>query len=82
MPGSHVILRLEHRPVTQEALLDAARIAAWYSKSRGVSVPVDYTFRRYVKKPGGTPPGYVTFTHNRTLLINTTEAEINHFVVQ
>ena len=82
MPGAHVILCLDHRPVTQEALTDAARIAAWYSKARGVSVPVDYTYRKYVKKPGGTPTGFVTFTHNKTLLISVTETEIRDFVIQ
>ncbi len=82
MPGSHVIICLNKKPVTQDALMDAARIAAWYSKSRGLSVPVDYTYRRYVKKPGGTPTGFVTFTHNKTLLISTTEAEIRELVLQ
>ena len=76
MPGSHVILCLRHEAVTPTALMEAARIAAWYSRGRGAGVPVDYTFRRYVKKPGGTPPGYVTFTHNRTLLINASESDL------
>ena len=76
MPGSHVILCLNRQPVTPTALADAARIAAWYSKARGVSVPVDYTYRKYVKKPGGTPTGFVIFTHNKTLLISVTEQEL------
>ena len=76
MPGSHVILCLNRQPLTQTALLEAARAAAWYSKARGVSVPVDYTFRKYVKKPGGTPAGFVTFTHQKTILVTVTEAEI------
>ena len=80
MPGAHVILCLNKKPVTQEALMDAARIAAWYSKARGISVPVDYTYRKYVKKPGGTPTGFVTFTHNRTLLISVTENEVKSIV--
>ena len=82
MPGAHVILCLEHRPVTQDALIDAAKIAAWYSKARGVAVPVDYTYRKYVKKPGGTPTGFVTFTHNRTLLITASEAEVRNMIIQ
>ncbi len=76
MPGAHVILCLNGQPPTQEALMDAARVAAWYSKAHGVGVPVDYTFRKYVKKPGGTAPGFVTFTHHKTLLIHVTEAEL------
>ncbi len=82
MPGAHVILCLNNRPVTNEALMDAAKIAAWYSKARGISVPVDYTYRKYVKKPGGTPAGFVTFTHNKTLLISVSESEMQSFVVQ
>ena len=82
IPGSHVIICLNKKPVTQEALMDAARIAAWYSKARGISVPIDYTYRKYVKKPGGTPTGFVTFTHNKTLLISTTEAEIRRSVIK
>ena len=82
MPGAHVILCLEHRPVTQDALIDAAKIAAWYSKARGVAVPVDYTYRKYVKKPGGTPTGFVTFTHNRTLLITASETEVRNMIMQ
>ena len=76
MPGSHVILHLRHEAPDADVLMEAARVAAWYSKARGVSVPVDYTFRRYVKKPGGTPAGFVTFTHNRTLLISCAEADL------
>ena len=82
IPGSHVIICLNKKTVTQEALMDAARIAAWYSKARGISVPIDYTYRKYVKKPGGTPTGFVTFTHNKTLLISTTEAEIRRSVIK
>ncbi len=82
MPGAHVIICLNRMPVTQAALMDAARIAAWYSKARGISVPVDYTYRKNVKKPGGTPTGFVTFTHNKTLLISTTESELPTIVVQ
>ena len=80
MPGSHVIIVLNRQPVTQQALMEAANIAAWYSKARGVSVPVDYTYRKYVKKPGGTPTGFVTFTHNKTLLINTSESDIKNLI--
>lgn len=76
MPGSHVIIHTEGKPVSDAALKDALRLAAFYSKAKGDSVPVDYTLRRFVKKPSGTPAGFVTFTHQKTLIITTTEAEI------
>ncbi len=74
MPGSHVIIRSESP--SPETLLTAAKLAAWYSKARGVQVPVDYTLRKYVKKPGGSAPGFVIYTNQRTLIINATEGEI------
>ena len=74
MPGSHVIIRSDHP--SQEALSAALRIAAWYSKGRGVSVPVDYTLRKYVKKPGGSVPGFVIYTNQKTVIVSVTEGEI------
>ena len=76
MPGSHVIVHTEGKPVSEEALRCALQLAAWYSNAHGVSVPVDAVERRYVKKPSGTPAGFVTFTHQTTYLISVNEAEI------
>ena len=76
MPGSHVIIHTEGREADEETLMCALRLAAWYSKGMGASVPVDMTLRRYVKKPSGTPPGFVTFTHQKNYIINVTESEI------
>ena len=46
-------------------------IAAFHSKGRSsANVPVDYTKVRYVKKPSGAKPGFVIFTHNRTLYVD------------
>lgn len=76
MPGSHVIIHTEGRAVSDDVLLCAARLAAFYSKAHGVSVPVDYTLRKFVKKPAGTPTGFVNYTHQKNLLITVSEAEI------
>jgi predicted ribosome quality control (RQC) complex YloA/Tae2 family protein len=76
MPGSHVIVRAAEKQVPDSTLLQAAQLAAYYSKAHGVNVPVDYTLRKNVKKPGGMPPGFVTYTSQRTLLIQVTEKEI------
>ena len=68
MPGSHVIIVGEDPD--EETILFAARLAALYSKGRtGSRVPVDYTLRRYVKKPGGAKPGFVIYTNQRTLYV-------------
>lgn len=75
MPGSHVIVRAEGRDITEEARLCAAKLAAFYSKGKGRQVPVNYTLRKYVKKPGGTPDGFVIFTEERLLIVSCEEYE-------
>ena len=74
MPGSHVII-VDPAP-DDETIGWAARLAAAYSKGGASSrVPVDYTLRRYVKKPGGAKPGFVIYTHQRTLYVEPLRAE-------
>ena len=71
IPGSHVILRSGGRDVSDTAIVEAARLAALYSKAKtSENVPVDYVPVRYVKKPSGAKPGKVIFTHNRTLYVD------------
>lgn len=66
IPGSHVIIK-SSRP-SRETLLYAARIAAACSAAgASSSVEVDTTLRRYVKKPSGARPGFVTYTHQTTI---------------
>ena len=68
MPGSHVII-VDPEPSDQD-IAYAARLAAAYSRGGSSSrVPVDYTLRKYVKKPGGAKPGFVIYTHQRTLSV-------------
>ena len=76
MPGSHVLIHTEG-DVPESTLMQAAMLAAYYSKGvRSAQGPIDATLRRYIKKPGGTPAGFVTYTHQRTLYITPSEAEI------
>ena len=76
MPGSHVIIRKEGS-IPDTTLKEAALLAAWYSKGQNSStVPVDYTLRRYVKKPGGSAPGFVIYTHQHTLYMTAREQDI------
>ena len=63
--------------VPETTLVQAAMLAAYYSKGvRSAQVPIDTTLRRYIKKPGGTPAGFVTYTHQRTLYITPSEIEV------
>lgn len=76
IPGSHVILRLSGEEPSEESLHHAAILAAHFSKAQDSSnVPVDYTYRRYVKKPSGSRPGFVIFTHQKTLYVTPSAEE-------
>ena len=82
MPGSHVIICREGEiPLT--TMKQAALLAAWYSKGQRSSlVPVDYTLRRYVKKPSGAAPGKVIYTHQKTAYMTPEEEEIKKIMLQ
>lgn len=68
IPGSHVVIK--SGDPSEETLLEAAQLAAYYSKARqSESVPVDYTKVKYVRKPRGAKPGFVTYTEQKTLFV-------------
>lgn len=72
IPGSHVVIK--DQDPSDETILEAASIAAYYSKARASSsVPVDYTKIRHVKKPSGAKPGYVIYDHQETVFVTPTE---------
>ena len=76
MPGSHVVVHSD--APTERTLAEAALLAAFYSKGgRSAQVPVDITQRRYIKKPGGTPPGFVVYTHQRTVFVTPSEGDVS-----
>lgn len=69
IPGAHVIIRTQggQRP-PDAVLVAAARLAAGFSRGASAGrVPVDFTRVRYVKKPPGTPAGYVTYSREQTI---------------
>ena len=75
IPGSHTILFVsgleKDKDYTEKSILEAARLAAAHSRAASSSqVPVDYTERRFVKKPSGSKPGYVIYTHQTTVYVN------------
>jgi predicted ribosome quality control (RQC) complex YloA/Tae2 family protein len=72
IPGSHVLIRSDQ--YSEETLLEAAGLAAFYSKAGNSSqVPVDYTLIKHVKKPNGAKPGYVIYDHQKTVYVTPTE---------
>lgn len=72
IPGSHVVI---HDVEPDEAsILEAANLAAYYSKAReSSSVPVDYTEIRHVKKPNGSKPGFVIYFEQKTVFVTPSE---------
>ena len=72
IPGSHVVIHSDNPSET--ALLEAANLAAYFSKARGSSsVPVDYTVIKQVKKPNGSKPGFVIYFDQNTLFVTPDE---------
>lgn len=61
-PGAHTIIVAEQKQISEQAINEAAIIAASYSKASSSSkVPVDYTFVKNLKKPSGAKPGKVIY---------------------
>lgn len=68
VPGAHVVLRTGKRRPGEDAVRQAAAIAAYFSKAReSASVAVDISARRFVRKLKGSKPGLVTYSHERTV---------------
>lgn len=73
--GSHTIIKLGiNKDVPDRTILEAAQLAAFYSKARQSSqVPVDYTKIKNVKKPNGAKPGMVIYDNYNTLYVTPKE---------
>lgn len=62
-PGSHVLMCVGNREEPPaEDFTYACKLAAQYSSAEGDNIAVDYTQIRYIKKPAGSKPGFVTYT--------------------
>ena len=68
--STHVVIVTEGRQVSDEVLLFAAEVCAYYSDGRaGGKVPVDWCERKFVRKPPRSRAGFVTYTDYKTLLV-------------
>ena len=73
--GSHLILRLNVEP-DDMILSKVAQYAAYFSKARETSkVPVDYTYIKNIKKPPGSPLGFVIFNTHQTMIVEPKKPE-------
>ena len=70
VPGSHVILRSGNKVPSSDTIYKCAKVAKEHSKASQTSnVAVDYTLVKYVKKPSGSKPGMVIYTHEKTIIV-------------
>lgn len=69
--SSHVVIVCGGKKVPSNVLQVAAEICAHYSDGKaGSKIPVDYTRRKFVKKPPSSPAGFVIYTDYRTALVD------------
>jgi predicted ribosome quality control (RQC) complex YloA/Tae2 family protein len=70
-PGSHVVIRNPTRqPVPQRSIIEAARIAAFYSQARRQGkAAVNYTQKKFVTKPPRAKPGLVRLSSYKTFVV-------------
>lgn len=69
--GAHVVVPLDKGTmISSEVLVDAATLAAHFSKSRGDDrIEVQHTPRKHVRKPRGFPPGAVRVTQEKVIVV-------------
>ena len=78
IPGSHVIIKSKSGEVSDSAIIEAANLAAYYSKGQNsTNVPIDYTEKKNVKKPSGDKTGMVIYYTNKTIYITPDENKIS-----
>lgn len=69
--GAHVIVPLaKNEACPPDLLVDAAHLAAHFSDARGESVvEIQYTPRKYVRKPKGSAPGAVVVDREKVMVL-------------
>jgi predicted ribosome quality control (RQC) complex YloA/Tae2 family protein len=68
--SAHVVIQTNNHPekVQKELLIFAAELAVRHSPSKHAGyVAVDYTLKKYVRKPRGAARGAALYTHEKTL---------------
>ena len=69
--SAHVVIVTGGAKIPANVLEVAAQICAHYSDAKsGSKIPVDYTKRKFVKKPPARAAGYVVYTDYRTVLVD------------
>ncbi|NWF70662.1 MAG: fibronectin/fibrinogen-binding protein [Chloroflexi bacterium] len=70
VPGAHVVIRFDGRPIPETLIQQAAALAAHFSAKRDETrVLVDVTQVKYVRKIKGAAPGMVTYRNETTCTV-------------
>lgn len=78
IPGSHVLITGNANP-SDETITFAGELAAYFSKARYSNlVQVDMIDVKKLHKPTGTPPGFVTYTGQKTIRVTPDETIIKN----
>jgi len=75
--SAHVVIRTRNNPtaVPLSFIQRAALIAAQHSASKHAEmVPVDYTLKKYVRRPKGSPSGAALYQNEKTIYVNPKDA--------
>ncbi|MDD3420333.1 MAG: NFACT RNA binding domain-containing protein [Candidatus Gastranaerophilales bacterium] len=78
IPGAHILIKMPKDIETppDNVLRKASKLAVYYSPARNsVKVDVTCTKRKYLKKPPCANPGYVTFSNETNIIVDTNEQE-------
>ena len=79
--GSHTVLITEGREPEEDDIIEAAGIAAFYSKAMVSSnVPVDYAYIKFVKRQQSKIPGRVFYTDYKTVYVNPDKNEVEKLI--
>lgn len=68
--SAHVVIETNGKHTPDDIILIAAEICAFYSEAKnGTKVPIDYTLKKYVKKPPKAKYGSVIYTDFKTIFV-------------
>lgn len=69
--SSFVMIETKGKEVPDGVILTSAEICASHSEAKnGSKIEVDYTYKKFVKKPPKSKPGGVIYTNYKTIIVN------------
>ena len=82
LPGSHILLKVGPQEPKFNSIVEAAMIAAYYSRGKDSGrVAVDYTPVKNIHKPKGARPGFVTYSHQKTVMVKPDKEKVEKLTI-